>query len=1443
MSGSVPAAAAAPGAGAAPNTNDLIMFWYDLYEGDARPMTVEQSRVKSEGYGGSETNFHEDASHVYMFGKLLTREAYADLLQQHGNQPGRIDPALLKTQSCCLVIKNIQRSVHVLPRRYKLADERDPLSTTEAEVSVADVVAEVRDIVKRRGITKQRSRTQTMKYCFGRKMLTSDTAAAAAAAAASGSKKDKKKKGADGDADDADNADADSDGVILEDGILVAAAGSPERASLLDPVNLIPVSAEYVNLQYSTEYESLPRELQGKTFSHVFGTRASKAELLLMSQQLRGPGWLSVRGAKQVARRDQISWCDVEYEVDSQSAVTPRRAGDLELDLPHPLLTVVSISLKTLLAGNNTHEVALATLCVHRGVNAEVKTPDQLPSETMTFLRPPKGMVWPHDLAAKARSFNLSKLVTADSEATLMSQFLRRIEVINPDAIVSHDLHGWGIELLVLCARRLSLGQQWSKLGRLKRTKLPRLQGHQAPVDAGAGAGRLMIDTQLSAREFLMGSKTYTLQHIAQEELGLTLKEVESSAVADLFARAESILALVELSVADAQAQLRLMFHLELVPLTCQLTTVCGNLWSRTLRSARAERVEYLLLHAFTRAGYLPPEKLSAQERAEREALERRLGMDAATDEAGVVTVDHGDAPANNSNNAGGGAAGGKKPSGKRRGKPQYTGGKVLEPKRGFYDTWIAVLDFNSLYPSIIREYNLCFSTTDHWVRRAPDDLQSLLPLKINADGTPVAPGILPVVVGRLIDRRKAVKDLMKLEKNEAERSSLDIRQLALKLVANSMYGCLGFPSSRFYCQPIAALITAQGRQALELAVTKASTNSAVVIYGDTDSIMIDTQSHSYTEAKQVAMRVQRAINQPYDVLRIAEDGLFKSMLLLMKKKYAALKFAGFVDDKEALERFAAQEQSRADGVMATTTEVLRADPDHKGRLLRFVRIAKGIDAVRRDWAPLSRECSNRVLDLILAGQETDSTIIAIKEALSGLRARIDEREVPLESYVMTKSLTKPPAEYTDARGLPHVQVALKMLADGRVVRVNDVIEYVITAGPGSTAERAVSKLSYVEALAAEKAGGDPAPELDLVYYKEMQVLPPVLRLCDVIEAVSAAELAEQLGVDQGKYLRQSRNRSGAGGVGAGEFSVFGDSRPLESQMDPHERFAQCAALNVTCPCCHTAYPFPGVYDYVPGRKLDHIHTLMANAAADAADAAAGAVPAGAGAGAGAPSTPQPGRAPSASPARSPPSLVGAGGKKASLGEVTMELAMARTHTDATAVARLNSQARGTDNTISGLRCPNPVCEGAMPSAAALSASLCNTVSASFRRLMSDYYAAWLVAPGGVCTRESAVALSKAGGPHAEGYSLVRKKLDDQAVYDQAAYYEWLFDQAEAKSTLEKEIKWRTDNPKVLMKLAAVATEIPAEHVAVFRTVKEHCKKIIDRFSYHHIDMRDIFQF
>jgi len=103
----------------------------------------------------------------------------------------------------------------------------------------------------------------------------------------------------------------------------------------------------------------------------------------------------------------------------------------------------------------------------------------------------------------------------------------------------------------------------------------------------------------------------------------------------------------------------------------------------RTLTGTRAERNEFILLHEFTKNDYICPDKQygKAKVAAANENQEE--------DENGEVVV-----------------TGGKK-------KDKYKGGLVLKPLKGLYDKFILVMDFNSLYPSIIQEYNICFTTVE----------------------------------------------------------------------------------------------------------------------------------------------------------------------------------------------------------------------------------------------------------------------------------------------------------------------------------------------------------------------------------------------------------------------------------------------------------------------------------------------------------------------------------------------------------------------------------------------------------------------------------------------------------------------------------------------------------------------------------------------------------
>ena len=276
--------------------------------------------------------------------------------------------------------------------------------------------------------------------------------------------------------------------------------------------------------------------------------------------------------------------------------------------------------------------------------------------------------------------------------------------------------------------------------------------------------------------------------------------------------------------------------------------------------------------------------------------------------------------------------------------------------------------------------------------------------------------GVLPRVLRSLVVERGKVKSAEKLEKDPVKKASLDIRQKALKILANSMYGCLGFPSSRFYARPIAALVTAKGREIFLNTVDLATKNHNLeVIYGDTDSIFVHTGLTDIGKAMEIGRVLMRDVNKLYDCLEIAIDEVFSMMLLLKKKRYAALKVDG---DKPS------------------------------------TRVVKGLDLVRRDWCVLSKKLGEAILDKILVqGGDREKIVENIHSLLEECSADARANKYPLESYVITKGLNKAPQDYPDAKGQPHLQVALYMLKAGKTVAVGDHVPYVICHQPSGSVD------------------------------------------------------------------------------------------------------------------------------------------------------------------------------------------------------------------------------------------------------------------------------------------------------------------------------------------------------------------------------------------------------
>ncbi|KAJ2746674.1 DNA-directed DNA polymerase delta [Coemansia sp. BCRC 34301] len=395
-------------------------------------------------------------------------------------------------------------------------------------------------------------------------------------------------------------------------------------------------------------------------------------------------------------------------------------------------------------------------------------------------------------------------------------------------------------------------------------------------------------------------------------------------------------------------------------------------------------------------------------------------------------------------------------------GDGQYEGATVIEPKRGYYDLPIATLDFASLYPSIMMAHNLCYTTLLN--KSTIDRLQ--LVKDVDYVVTPTNDcfvksskrvGLLPHILKELLTARKQAKTEMKKETDPFKIQVLNGRQLALKISANSVYGFTGALNGRLPCLQISASVTAFGRDMIDATVAEVERqftvangyeHDAVVIYGDTDSVMVKFGTKTLAEAMRLGQEAAKHVTTKFvNPIKLEFEKVYFPYLLINKKRYA--------------------------GLYWTRTE-------------KYDKLdTKGLETVRRDNCPLVPLVLDTCLKMLLIDQNVTGAVDYAK----GIIADLLQNKIDLSMLVITKQLSK--TDYSGKQA--HVELAERMRKRdaGSAPQLGDRVPYVIIKGTKN-------------AKAYEKAEDpifvlDNNLPIDTGHYVEHQLTNPLTRIFEPI--------------------------------------------------------------------------------------------------------------------------------------------------------------------------------------------------------------------------------------------------------------------------------------------------------------------------------------------------------
>ncbi|XP_014475827.1 PREDICTED: DNA polymerase zeta catalytic subunit isoform X2 [Dinoponera quadriceps] len=658
---------------------------------------------------------------------------------------------------------------------------------------------------------------------------------------------------------------------------------------------------------------------------------------------------------------------------------------------------------------------------------------NDIPTDASALIEHAAVIVNPHPVSARLnRIHSASAMCSISYVATEQDAFdnlVKLMEQYNPDILVGWEVEALSWGYVFQRAFHLALyGFPW-KISKVPYVQIPSGKpdaSHTLEKDEIKVPGRIILDVwRIMRHEAAL--LTYTFENVVHHVLHERIP-CPSFRTLSTWWKHESVIMrcrVISHYVIRVRGTLKILSHLDIIGRTCEHARLFGIQFYEVFSRGSQFRVESMMLRLAKPMNYIPVSP-SMHQRARMRAPE-------------CVPL-------------------------------------IMEPESKFYVEPLIVLDFQSLYPSMIIAYNYCFSTClgriEHIGQYGPFDFgagtlrvkkSTALKLQDKMNFSPcgvafvkkeVRQGIMPRMLMEILNTRLMVKESMKLHpaENRTLQRALHSQQLGLKLIANVTYGYTSANfSGRMPCIEIGDSVVSKGRETLERAIKLVESTpkwGARVVYGDTDSIFVLVPGKSRDEAFVIGEEIADAVtaaNPP--PVKLKFEKVLQPSILQTKKRYC--------------------------GYMYETRD--QEKPEF---------LEKGIETVRRDGCPAVAKILEKSLKILFDTKD----ISLVKSHITKQFDKILRQRVSIQDLTFAREF-RGMHGYKANACVPALELTRRLTRkDPRAVpRTSERVRYVIVAGaPNQALIQCVR--SPTEVLA------DPALMPNSVYYITKVIMPPLNR-------------------------------------------------------------------------------------------------------------------------------------------------------------------------------------------------------------------------------------------------------------------------------------------------------------------------------------------------------------